>query len=120
MAQAKGAILFILSGIKGSGMSCNAPLFMQLNIPALLRATADEIERSLPADLKQQLYAEWPRDEHGRLICAPDHPMPPVSAQPSIGLRWAHVNAYEDGDSDDVAYYRCKDCAAAWSAELPQ
>lgn len=63
-------------------------------------------------------FDRWPRDEYGRLICAPAHPMP--ADRPSIGLRWVHLNATEYSNSDDVAHYQCPDCGKRWSVELPQ
>lgn len=64
-------------------------------------------------------FANWPRDEHGRLICAPLHPMP--ADRPSTGQRWVHtVVTEEDSGSDDVATYRCLTCGHRWTAELPQ
>jgi hypothetical protein len=44
--EAKGVVLLIFNGKKGSGFSCQAPLELQLRLPAILREMAEEIEKN--------------------------------------------------------------------------
>jgi hypothetical protein len=43
--KANTVILLILDGVKGSGLSVQAPLGIQMNLPRILRDVADDIER---------------------------------------------------------------------------
>jgi len=43
---AKGIVLMVIGGDKGSGFSVQAPMEIQMNLPQLLRNLADEIEQS--------------------------------------------------------------------------
>jgi hypothetical protein len=45
--NAAGVLLMILGGNQGTGFSVQASIAVQLNLPELLRLTADEIEREL-------------------------------------------------------------------------
>ena len=45
-ANAEGAIIIILNGNQGGGFSCQAPLELTARLPAILRAVADDIEKS--------------------------------------------------------------------------
>lgn len=47
--NAKGCILIVLDGTKGSGSSCQADLETTMKLPSLLRHMADQIEQ----DMKQ-------------------------------------------------------------------
>lgn len=67
-------------------------------------------------------FAVWPRDAaNGRLLCAPEHPMP--KGAPG---QWAHTNVVGTGGSSDFHLgqefddRRCKDCGASWSEEVAQ
>ena len=63
----------------------------------------------------------WPKNEYGRFICSPEHPMP----QGATG-RWEHTNAKEMGEqrsgwpSGDTVTVKCADCGKTWTEELPQ
>lgn len=46
-AQARGAILIIHEGARGSGFSVQAPLAVLMTLPELLRYIADGIEKDL-------------------------------------------------------------------------
>ncbi len=66
--------------------------------------------------------ATWPRDPaNGRLLCAPQHPMPK-----GVGGRWSHTSVEHTGDSSDFHLgqefddYRCRDCGTSWTEEVPQ
>lgn len=43
-AGAEGVILIVINGSQGGGFSCQAPLHIQLALPKILRAVADDIE----------------------------------------------------------------------------
>ena len=44
--EAKGVVLLIFNGKKGSGFSCQAPFELQLRLPAILREMAEKIEKN--------------------------------------------------------------------------
>ncbi len=61
-------------------------------------------------------WKPWPRDPaNGRLLCAPEHPMPKGSPG-----QWSHTNVKSDGDSDYVSYFKCSDCGHQWAEEIPE
>jgi hypothetical protein len=47
-AEAQAALLIIFGGNNGNGFSVQTPIDFLIGIPAILRAIADEIEKSLP------------------------------------------------------------------------
>jgi hypothetical protein len=47
-AEADAALLVIFDGNKGSGFSAQIPSELLFGIPAILRAIADDLEKSLP------------------------------------------------------------------------
>jgi hypothetical protein len=47
-AKAEAALLIIFGGNKGNGFSAQIPIDFLIGIPAILRAVADDIEKSLP------------------------------------------------------------------------
>ena len=46
-AKAEAAIVVVIGGAKGGGFSVQAPLEIQLGLPALLRKLAQDIEQTL-------------------------------------------------------------------------
>lgn len=50
-AQAQGCIVIVFNGAQGNGFSCQAPPELMAALPALLRQTADNIERDVQADM---------------------------------------------------------------------
>ncbi len=70
----------------------------------------------------QHDYSDWPREPaNGRLLCAPDRPMP--KGAPGS---WAHTGTEtvaSEGDFSTGQEYdkcRCKDCGHEWWHEVPQ
>ncbi len=45
-AQAKGVLLIVIGGYRGSGFSVQAPIDVIAGVPKLLREVADQIEAS--------------------------------------------------------------------------
>jgi len=45
--DAKGAILIVIEGKKGSGFSCQISKLVTLNLPSILRQLADQIEKDI-------------------------------------------------------------------------
>jgi hypothetical protein len=63
-------------------------------------------------------FDNWPLDPaNGRLLCAPEHPMPKDAKG-----RWAHTNSQIVGECMDGCcdYKHCKDCGHDWREEMPQ
>jgi hypothetical protein len=48
-ARARGALLILLEGAKGSGFSCQLPPDLMFKAPEMLRHMADEIEKDQKA-----------------------------------------------------------------------
>lgn len=46
-AHAEGVVLIVFNGLLGTGFTTQAPLDVQLRLPAVLRAVADSIEHDL-------------------------------------------------------------------------
>ncbi len=70
-------------------------------------------------------FQQWPKTEHGRLLCRPENPMP-IGDHEAYRYRWEHTNTEEVGDQEngypggDIVKIRCKDCGLTWKEELPQ
>jgi hypothetical protein len=77
------------------------------------------VTRLMTTNKTDPIAGDWPRDPvNGRLLCAPDHPMPKDAKG-----QWSHTNAHEYGDGcfdGCCADYLCDDCGEKWRAELPQ
>jgi hypothetical protein len=52
-AGAHSGILIIFGGTMGDGFSCQATAETTASLPAILRFLADDIEKSIPADIWQ-------------------------------------------------------------------
>ena len=57
-------------------------------------------------------------DSDGRLICSDKTPYSPDRDGP--GVRWTHVEAFEETDYGHTARYICPVCGIGFTSELPQ